>query len=253
MKTFFYLIKAEALMLFGELKTYFLNYVFYNIGLIILFTGLMYNYGSSISLLLALVLWHATTSSTSYLSSLIYEEAMMGTLEQIFLTKTKIQIIMASKIFVNLLFTLIKSIILLAISSLFFLNKLNFEFSFIEILFIIVIYIFTILTFYFLGEIFGGLSLYYKRISSVLSVFTNILLLFSGVFSSIDLNNVMFYITPLPSSIKLISMVTNENYENFLPVFIVFILLVCIYIISGITIFNLYVKKAKKDGKLNQY
>ena len=135
----------------------------------------------------------------------------------------------------------------------FFLNKLNFEFSFIEILFIIVIYIFTILTFYFLGEIFGGLSLYYKRISSVLSVFTNILLLFSGVFSSIDLNNVMFYITPLPSSIKLISMVTNENYENFLPVFIVFILLVCIYIISGITIFNLYVKKAKKDGKLNQY
>lgn len=253
MKTFFYLIKAEALMLFGELKTYFLNYVFYNIGLIILFTGLMYNYGSSISLLLALVLWNATTSSTSYLSSLIYEEAMMGTLEQIFLTKTKIQIIMASKIFVNLLFTLIKSIILLAISSLFFLNKLNFEFSFIEILFIIVIYIFTILTFYFLGEIFGGLSLYYKRISSVLSVFTNILLLFSGVFSSIDLNNVMFYITPLPSSIKLISMVTNENYENFLPVFIVFILLVCIYIISGITIFNLYVKKAKKDGKLNQY
>ena len=253
MKTFFYLIKAEALMLFGELKTYFLNYVFYNIGLIILFTGLMYNYGSSISLLLALVLWNATTSSTSYLSSLIYEEAMMGTLEQIFLTKTKIQIIMASKIFVNLLFTLIKSIILLAISSLFFLNKLNIEFSFIEILFIIVIYIFTILTFYFLGEIFGGLSLYYKRISSVLSVFTNILLLFSGVFSSIDLNNVMFYITPLPSSIKLISMVTNENYENFLPVFIVFILLVCIYIISGITIFNLYVKKAKKDGKLNQY
>ena len=94
MRTFFYLIKAEALMLFGELKTYFLNYVFYNIGLIILFTGLMYNYGSSISLLLALVLWHATTSSTSYLSSLIYEEAMMGTLEQIFLTKTKIQIIM---------------------------------------------------------------------------------------------------------------------------------------------------------------
>lgn len=253
MKTFFYLIKAETLMLFGELKTYSLNYVFYNVGLIVLFTGLMYNYGSSIAMLLSLVLWHATTSSTSYLSSLISDEAMMGTLEQIFLTKTKIQMIMFSKVFVNLLFTLVKSIILLTISSLFFINKLNFELSFIDILFIIIIYIFTILTFYFLGEIFGGLSLYYKRISSILSVFTNILLLFSGVFSSIELNNAMFYVTPLPSSIRLISMVINKNYEQLFQVLVTFILLVFVYIISGMIIFNLYIKKAKKDGKLNQY
>lgn len=253
MKSYLCLIKAEVILLFGELKNYLLNYVFYNIGLLFLFIGLMYNYGYSFALLISLLLWYATTSSTSYLSSIISEEAMMGTLEQIFLTKTKIQTVMSSKIFVNLIFTLLKTFLLLIISLAFIASKIDLSLSFIEFVELLMIFMLTTVSFYYLGEFFGGLSLYYKRVSSILSVFTNILLLFSGVFTPINIDNPMFYLTPLPASIKLINMLINDEYNDFVLTIIIYLTLISVYIFGGIITFNFYLKKAKKDGKLNQY
>ena len=253
MKSFFSLVKAEFVMLFGELKNYRVNYIFYNIGLIIFFCGMLYNYQTSFILLIALVLWQATTSSTGYLSSVIYDEAMMGTLEQIFLTKTKVQTVMASKIVVNICFTIFKSFVLLLICYCFFANSIVFSLTLPVILLIVLVFILTVFPFYMLGEFFGGLSLYYKRVSSVLNVFNNILLLFSGVFTTVDINNPIFYLTPLPSAIELIKIFYTNNYANFYYVLITFIVIGLIYCVLGRVTFNMFINKAKRDGKLNQY
>ena len=88
------LIKAEWTMLMGEIKQYYLNYIFYNAGMVILFFGLFYNYyyeasdTKVLAMLICAILWQICTNGIQYLCYLIQDEAMMGTLEQMFLTKT---------------------------------------------------------------------------------------------------------------------------------------------------------------------
>ncbi len=81
-------------MLIGEIKQYYLNYIFYNTGMVILFFGLFYNYYSEaddtkvLAMLICAILWQICTNGLQYLCYLIQDEAMMGTLEQMFLTRT---------------------------------------------------------------------------------------------------------------------------------------------------------------------
>ena len=84
------LIKAEILMLYGELKHYYFNYIFYNLGIVIFFIGIIKNFDFKDNVILqivSLITWHIITSSISYLCNVIQDEAVMGTLEQLFLSK----------------------------------------------------------------------------------------------------------------------------------------------------------------------
>ena len=51
------------------------------------------------------------TSALTYISSVIEEEAMLGTLEQMFMTRTNIIYIYTAKIIVNLAFNIVKALI----------------------------------------------------------------------------------------------------------------------------------------------
>ena len=91
------LMKAECVMYLGELKQYWVNYVFYNISLLIMFMGLFYSFGATepinsgaVAMLYGLVAWQLCTSELSYFANVVEEEAMMGTLEQIFMTRTSV-------------------------------------------------------------------------------------------------------------------------------------------------------------------
>ena len=120
------LIKAEWTMLMGEIKQYYLNYIFYNAGMVILFFGLFYNYyyeasdTKVLAMLICAILWQTCTNGIQYLCYLIQDEAMMGTLEQMFLTKTNFFSILFSKIFVNLLFVILKGTLLFFVCTLLF-------------------------------------------------------------------------------------------------------------------------------------
>ena len=62
------LIKAEWTMLMGEIKQYYLNYIFYNAGMVILFFGLFYNYyyeasdTKVLAMLICAILWQTCTN-----------------------------------------------------------------------------------------------------------------------------------------------------------------------------------------------
>ncbi|MDU2709915.1 MAG: ABC transporter ATP-binding protein, partial [Finegoldia magna] len=127
------LIKAEILMLYGELKHYYFNYIFYNLGIVIFFIGIIKNFDFKDNVILqivSLITWHIITSSISYLCNVIQDEAVMGTLEQLFLSKANILKIFLSKVIVNVMFTLAKSIILFCICLLVFHKNIDTKITF---------------------------------------------------------------------------------------------------------------------------
>ena len=109
------LLKAEITMLIGELKQYALNYVFFNLGTLAVFIGLFLTVNQSnggLPLLFGLVMWQIGSGAIGYLGYVVQDEAMLGTLEQIFMTRTSIFKVFFSKVFVNCVFSIIKAAIL---------------------------------------------------------------------------------------------------------------------------------------------
>ena len=121
------LMKAECVMYLGELKQYWVNYVFYNISLLIMFMGLFYSFGATepinsgaVAMLYGLVAWQLCTSELSYFANVVEEEAMMGTLEQIFMTRTSVLKVLTGKFVVTFLFDICKAVILFSLCALAF-------------------------------------------------------------------------------------------------------------------------------------
>lgn len=262
MKTIKQLIRAEFTMLIGEIKQYYLNYIFYNLSIIILIFGIFKNYYSSdadniiLAILINTVLWQISSSSLNYLCYLIQDEAMMGTLEQTFTTRTSYITIMFSKIIVNLIFSILKGIIICAICIILF-NKgiLFISLSYIQLTQIFCITILLGFTFYCIGAIFGGLTLYYKKVGPVVNVISYFLLLFTGTLSNFneygESYQAFIRILPIANSnilIKNICLGITNPSDNF------YFFISCIFwIIGSYFIFKELIKFAKKDGKLGQY
>ncbi|MGB4984502.1 MAG: hypothetical protein WBO70_01865 [Erysipelotrichaceae bacterium] len=256
------IVKAEFTMLIGEIKQYYLNYIFYNLSILVLYFGLFYNFFSSdakeniLAMLISLVLWQICSNAIQYLSYLIQDEAMMGTLEQMFLTRTSFITILLTKILVNMIFVLVKGLIMFVLCTIIFgqISILS-NLDIFECLLIIFICVITTFTFYCIGGIFGGLSLYFKRISSLLNVFDYFLLLFTGIVNSIYNYPPIFYlalnlipITQANSIIK--SICTNSFIWSSL---FNFVLLSIIYIIVSYKCLTMLIDTAKMKGKLGQY
>lgn len=259
--TFINLIKAELVMLYGEIKNYYLNYIFFNLSLLITFIGLFYTFSSqkttsSLILLYGLVTWQMCTSAISYISYVVQDESMLGTLEQIFMTRTKVMEVFISKILVNCIFSVVKSSILFIICMYIFkVQNIVLKLGFKNIL-IILIVLATVLGFYIIGLMFGGLSFYFKRIQSICNVFTYGFLFFTGITISIDklprIIQIISYCVPMTWANKCIEQIVNTtafNWNNLMWFGVVLI----IYFIIGYFTFKYCINKAKDLGKLGQY
>lgn len=254
MKNLNKLIKAEMLMLYGEIKHYFFNYIFYNLGIIIMFVGIIkdFNFKSDAALqITALISWHIIASSLSYLCDVIQDEAVMGTLEHLFLTKTNILKIFISKVIVNIVFTMLKASIMFILCFLIFLSRISEPIhpSFFLIVFIVEL---VIASFgYSIGLLMGGLALYFKRISSFVQVITNILLFFSGILINIPKTEALYYIIPVPSAMNIIKGALYGGIDG--NDILIFLINIFIYIVISIFIFNKLMLKTKYDGILGHY
>lgn len=256
------IIKAEFTMLLGEIKQYYLNYIFYNLSILILYFGLFYNFfkdSSSetiLSALICLVLWQICSNSLQYLCYVIQDEAMMGTLEQIFLTKTSFISILLAKSLVNMMFVLFKGLISFILCVVLF-GKIEILaiLDVFDVALIFLIFIVTTFAFYCLGAIFGGLSLYFKRVSSLLNVFDYFLLLFTGVISTIDSYPVVFQsllkLIPITQANNLIYAVCAGQVE--IGSFILFSVLIVVCVAISNAVLVLLLNRAKANGKLGQY
>lgn len=256
------LIKAELTMLAGEIRQYYLNYIFYNAGMVILFLGLFYNYYHEaqdtkvLAMLICAVLWQICTNGIQYLCYLIQDEAMMGTLEQMFLTKTSFFSILFSKTVVNLLFVVLKGFLLFSVCALLFRKiPMLLSASPVKYVWIVLIVIITAFSFYCIGGVFGGLSLYYKRISSILNVVDYFLLMFTGIIGDIDSYNVVFRyvirLLPVTNANILINGILGNDVKS--ADIVLFVGTVLAFSVAGIVVLNLLIQRAKKEGKLGQY
>lgn len=256
------IVKAELIMLIGEIKQYYVNYIFYNLGMIVLFCGIFYNYFSDqkentvLAMLISAVLWQICTNAIQYYSYLIQDEAMMGTLEQMFLSKTSFSKIIVSKTVVNMGFVIIKGGLLFMICMLIFCKNLfALKINLVQVLMIIGIFISTVVVFYGIGGLFGGLSLYFKRISSAINVINYFLLMFTGI-----LKNPMSYtksfeiitrMVPITNANILINSILDDEIK--LEDITWFFATSMLFLLVGIMGMNRMIKMARKDGKLGQY
>jgi ABC-type polysaccharide/polyol phosphate export permease len=254
------LLRAEITMLIGELKQYALNYIFYNLGALAIFIGLFITVNQSdggMSLLFGLVMWQIASGAIGYLGYIVQDEAMLGTLEQIFMTRTSIFKVFLSKVVVNLCFSLVKAMILFAIcvflfgiqGELFLLGGKNC----LLVLFIIIV---TEISFYMMGLMFGGLALFFKRVSNVVQLLNYVLLFFTNItvqISSLPSVIQIFSATvPIRWAMDMIRCIVNENSIRFYDV-VGFLVSAFCYCIIGVIVFLFSVRKAKDKGKLAGY
>lgn len=253
---FLRLIKAEFVMLIGELKHYYFNYIFYNLGILIFFIGVIYNFDASngiIMTLIGLIFWHTIISSMSYVCNVIQDEALMGTLEQLFLSETSILKILFSKIIVNMVFTIVKVSLLFLICFVVYYNQIEFDLTIWFWLESFVLLMGLTITSYCFGLLLGGVALYFKRISSFIQVLSNILLFFSGVVGQVSNNTIGYFITPIPSVMNIIeeSLLSPGTIPS-LDVLAFIVISLC-YIIISLTTFQKLLYKTKYNGKLANY
>ncbi|MGL4731110.1 MAG: ABC transporter permease [Clostridium sp.] len=256
------LLKAELTMLYGELKNYYVNYIFFNISILITFIGLFYSFSfndekASLILLITLITWQLCNSALEYIGYVVQDESMLGTLEQIFMTRTTPTTVFISKILVNGAFNIVKSLIIFTIC-IFVFNVQGYliNISFLNCIYISIFMLMTIISFYTLGLVFGGLSLFLKRIQSLVVVISYFLLFFTGI--TIDVPKLpmvirwISYTLPITWLNKLVYEIVTFQKIN-ASTLIFFIISCSIFIFIGYYIFSICINKAKKMGKLGQY
>ncbi len=261
---FFDLVKAECIMLKGEIKQYYMNYIFYNIGLIVMFIGLFYSleYDSNSKegavLLIGLVLWQLCTSALSYLPFVVSDEATMGTLEQIFMTRTNIKIVLLSKALVSFSFNLFKALLLFIICTFIFGNTNVFLSMGYKNIYILLIIIITTTSFYMLGLLVAGLALFFKRVGSVVNILNYIILFFSNITIPASSLPIAFkgisYFISVSWAMEIIRAIVYENIHNTsYYVLIGFISSTICFTFIGLIGFKMSLDKAKNLGKLGHY
>ena len=256
------LMKAECVMYLGELKQYWVNYVFYNISLLIMFMGLFYSFGATepinsgaVAMLYGLVAWQLCTSELSYFANVVEEEAMMGTLEQIFMTRTSVLKVLTGKFVVTFLFDICKAVILFSLCALAFgiLDALSLHGA--NNFWAIAIVIWVAISFASMGLLFAGLALFYKRVSAVLQVITYVLLFFTNITTAVDFLPAAIrpisYGIPLTWGMACIrSLLANSfSLRELTGLLISSTLFICI----GDAGFALFLKRARVYGKLGHY
>ena len=182
-------------------------------------------------------------------------EMMMGTLESIFLTSTKIStIIIAYTIFGSIFGFL--SVIILYLVGFFLFDIIVFSNANIFTLIIFILSIFLMMGF---GMIFTGLALRFKNIGSAVPLFQSITMFFCGVY---------FPITVLPNYLQTvakfvpfyysiegmrISLIPGTATSEILSYIVILIGATLFFALLGIFILYKGLTKAKKDGSLAFY
>lgn len=268
MSQYLLVIKAEWLMFLQEIQYYWINTVFYSITTLFLFLGIFYTFQQSdptpdavMSLLIGVLLWHIGTGALGYLTMAFEDEAKMGTLEQIMMSRSKITVIFLFKASITVIFTTIKSLIFFVICAYIFgVNEHIFSYGLMWLA-IAAIGVVGIMGFIGLGFALAGLTLIYKRTQSLPGVLNYIFLFFSGTVVTIEALPPVIqhfaHILPITWTISVLRRIV-VNHES-LATIIAHKDVMYMYIanigafVFGIIAFNMLVNKAKAMGKVGHY
>lgn len=186
MRNGFSLLKAECLKVFGDVKIYWLNYIFGNLNVFFMFFGLFYAFSKNsadelgkLLFLFGLMYWYFGVHAVDLVGLLIEEEIEQGTLEQLLLTRTPLAVSLFFRIVAQILFDLCKGVFVFALCMAAFGIGFSAAAS-LRFLASVVVFFIALLAMYGFGYMVAGLSLIYKQASSIASVSSSLILFFSG-------------------------------------------------------------------------
>lgn len=189
----FALLKAECLKVFGDVKIYWLNYIFGNLNVFFMFLGLFYAFSENqqdnigkMLFLFGLMYWYFGVHAVDLISILIEEEIEQGTLEQLLMTRTPLSVSLMFRIAAQILFDLFKGVFVFALCAVCF--QIDFAMMLkVEFWVSVVVFFTGLLAMYGFGYLIAGLSLVYKQMSSLASISSSLILFFSGTTITVDL------------------------------------------------------------------
>ncbi|MCD6447631.1 MAG: ABC transporter permease [Thermoplasmata archaeon] len=201
-------------------------------------------------LLLGSIGWSFLWSVMSSSSIALRNEMMMGTLESILLSSTKITTIIISYTIFGCFMGLLSTVIFLAVG--YFVYHVHLAAN----IFTFIIFALSILMMSGIGMLFSGLTIWVKNIGQTIPLIQNITMFFSGVYFPVSvlpsyLQKIATFI-PFYYSIEgmRISIVSPEKSMEYI---VILSFLVVIFIIIGLYALNKGMEKAMKEGSLAFY
>ncbi|MCI2426074.1 ABC transporter permease [Candidatus Acetothermia bacterium] len=261
---FLYALRAEFLKRLHEQWYYKLNYFSSIVATFIFFLGLVLVVGGDGDPLLTMVMgflfWYYGTGIIDEMAIYTVEEAQLGTLEQIFATRTSVWAMLITKLIAMMTLSTAKVILFLLLivfvqqDLLHYISRANWGA-------IVVVGFFILISLSGVGAILFGLTLIFKRIGAFAMVIQYALLFFSGILIPIEQLpvplRIISYFSPLTYGLRVLEAIVVGHQ----PLWTIlgsgdWWLLVStsfIFAAAGIVVAKWYLKKAKIKGALGHY
>ena len=131
------------------------------------------------------MIWYFGVHAIDLIAILVEEEIEEGTLEQVYMSKTKFITVLFFRIIAQIIFDSVKGFFVSIICIIAFKIPLDFLTS-IPAVQTIVVFFAVLFGLYGIGYMVAGFSMVYKRATSIAAAFSNILLFFSGITISVE-------------------------------------------------------------------
>ncbi|MCG3412368.1 ABC transporter permease [Staphylococcus massiliensis] len=260
---------AEFYKFRGMFKRYYIDSISEIISYLILFVGLTFTIVSTttttqnmlLQLVIGIFIWYIGINAIAIFSFILQEEMQLGTLEQIYLTQTRLSQMLLGRAIGSFVFDAIGGVILSSLTMIVITmlgSNIPFQLHDLRQLFdlrLIIILIMTMIGIYGFSFILAGLSIIFKRISAISVILNYIFLFFTGLLLTDKtlppLLDVFSKILPITWGIINIKDLLNENLH--ITHLIMLIVHSAIYLTLGLLIFHYCSYIARKKGTFNHY
>jgi len=189
-----YALRSEVIRLRGELQYYSFNYLAGVALNLILFAGIYFAVTKAsdtsqvnvFNLLVAYLVWYYASDILNQMSLTVIEEALLGTLEQVYISRTPIHLVLLTRALSSLLRTsLFIVVFLIIVVPAFDLLEYTAGLGVGDWIALVGICAVALIGATGLGLTLFGLSILFKRVGAVKVILDFVLLMFSGVFVSV--------------------------------------------------------------------
>ncbi|MBS3874134.1 MAG: ABC transporter permease [Firmicutes bacterium] len=265
------ILRAEFKKLTADYRNYFLNYIVGHATLFLLAVGLFSAFAhttsqapsSTLAFFFALLFWYYSGDAIGITGQIVSEELMLGTFEQLLLTKGSIKRIFLARLIVQFIFQSMFALVFFSVLvSIFGMWGVFFGLGN-RVLALCIVFILTVLGLYGMGFVVAGLSLVFKQAGAVSSVLTYTVLFFTGSIVNVDripaVVRPLVYLIPATAGNSLLradilpaeGLAAVELATN--PMFLYLVVLVGLWLFFGNGIFNFCLKSAMRKGNLHSY
>ncbi len=270
MRALVYAVRADFVKYLAEFRYYGFNYFFGVMGSVVLFLGITAVAARSggvspeafFKMLMGFMLWWYAMSLMYEMSFIAWEDAVLGTLEHVYMSPMPFSLILFSRglsafIRDTAWFILMAGVILVVYRLL----GGNLSLPSVNWAGVALIFPFPVASAMFLGVFFFGLALVFKRVGSATALVQWVLLFFSGVFFDPGSQPLwirfLAYATPVGPGAECLRRIVVEGRDLahilLSDAGLFLILNLAGYAAFGFLSLRLFLKEAKKRGKMSRY